>query len=145
MNTVVGAIEDVQVKPGVSKTSGKPYTIYTVLMGGNKYSTFNKPEFKVGDVVSITYERDGMYANIKEMVLAGTAEKVLSSTSFANSAITSKDKIIVRQSCNQRAIEFMRLLFDTQPENFKAMTLDKGVLKIVDEVSQHFENRVWRE
>jgi hypothetical protein len=57
MNTITGMVEAITPMNGVSKRTGKPYTIWTATVGGQEVKMgFTKPSFNVGDTVSLDTE-----------------------------------------------------------------------------------------
>jgi hypothetical protein len=57
MNTITGMVEAITPMNGVSKRTGKPYTIWTATVDGQEVKMgFTKPSFNVGDTVSLDTE-----------------------------------------------------------------------------------------
>ena len=147
--TIVTQITSKEEKGGTGK-DGKPYMRYGFKFANNlTASTFdNRLEgFKAGDMVEVMIKKNGMYNNILDMRKAEssqivTADKIKSEPD--QKVWIEKDRRIIRQNCNQRAIETAELMFKVDPEAFKEiLKQSNGILGILDNFAQHWENRVW--
>lgn len=142
LDRLVGAIEEKKITESPAGAQ-KPWTRCSYKIGGKFFSTFDqdKMAFKVGEVVAVDFLQEGKYNNIKELALAGNAE-----IKTASNNSSEKDKLIIRQSCNQRAIEFVELMHKINPEALKEILskTDGGLQALVDAQAAHFEDRVWR-
>jgi hypothetical protein len=109
-----GFVEDLPVKHGKSKASGKPYSLWAIKVDGQFYNTaFDKPTVAVGDYVSITWEKDDrgynkVLAHAKETPPAAAAAGPASATNPAGD----RNSSIVYQSSRKDAIELLKLMFD---------------------------------
>lgn len=159
----IGAIEEQpEIKEGVSATTQKPWKRATFKLGGKTFSTFDigiinsilDGTLKVGTLVDLTYKTDGKYNNIVVMFPA-TSEQRANFTPASefkpepkvdDKVWIEKDKRIVRQNCNERAIEFVELLSKVNPEKLKEIMEANGnnLLSVIDVAAEHFETRVWR-
>lgn len=152
MKTLVGAITDKFIKNGKGKT-GNDYTVCIFTLGDNfKVSTFNKEiidAYEIGNVVKAAYtvSDDGKYNNLVGFEEANNSEiKIQTADKIDDSKWLEKDKRIIRQNCNQRALEFIELMHKVAPEKLKEIMKanNDNLLETVDIASAHFENRVWR-
>lgn len=95
MATIKGTFESYISKPGVSKTSGKPYHLYSIVVDGTKYGFgFNPPKAAAGDVVTFnaeTNERGYLEADPKSFKTTGERDAVTnaSNNSAPNALLTS--------------------------------------------------------
>lgn len=140
----IGKIENIEIKTGEGAKG--PWKRATFTIDGKKYGTFDKDiinDFKVGQLVSFEFEKDGIYSNITDMYTANAAERegqsigILSQHSFIPSS-SNKDKLIVRQSCLKAAVD-ASLPFKHEGDTAESMSI--WILKTAEE----FEKWVWRE
>jgi len=146
--TIISVISSKDEKSG--NKDGKDWIRYGFKFGDTAMSTFDNrfKDFKTGDVVEVMYKKSGMYNNILDMKLAEqsqivTADKI---KEYPDQQVwIEKDKRIVRQNCNQRAIETLRLMNEIQPEKVKEIleTNEGNMLNVLDVLAQHWENIVW--
>ena len=70
-NTITGTVQAITPTNGVSKRTGKPYTIWTATIDGNEVKAgFKKPGFEVGQNVSVEVNTN-KWGDV-EMVTPGT-------------------------------------------------------------------------
>lgn len=59
MKTISGQVTDITPQSGVSKRTGKPYTIWTAVVDGTPVKMgFNKPGFNAGDTVTLDVQQN---------------------------------------------------------------------------------------
>lgn len=63
METITGTIEKIEIKEGEKKFGGK-WTRYDLYIDGKRYGLFDKPDFKKGDSVTLTLEKNGKFENV---------------------------------------------------------------------------------
>ena len=146
--TIIATVTEKSEKSG--EKDGKAWTRYGYKFGDKTMSTFDNrlKDFKTGDTVEVMYKKSGLFNNIIDMRLAEksqivTADKIKESPD--QQIWIEKDKRIVRQNCNQRAIETLKLMNEIQPEKIKEVldANESNMLKVLDILAQHWENRVW--
>ena len=114
-----------------------------------KASTFDTKlkDFKSGDIVKVMYKKSGGYYNILDIKIAEQSEIVTADKikEIDQKVWIEKDKRIARQNCNERAIETLDLMWKIQPERLKEIIKanEDNLLKILDMLADHWENRVW--
>ena len=148
--TIIAQITENSQKSG--NKDGKDWTRYVFkFANGLTMSTFDNrlKDFKSGDTVEVMFKKSGQYNNILDMRKAEssqivTADKIKSEPD--QKVWIEKDRRIIRQNCNQRAIETAELMFKVDPEGFKEiLKQSNGLLSIIDSYAKHFENKVWDE
>lgn len=164
-----GRIESVEVKQGVyakddqyGHKANTPWKKLNFTISGKKYGTFDTSmeKFTAGHDVDFVYEDYKHFHNLVSMSPAGMS----SGTSFSHPVGATvqqipiktagevymeenreredkRQKAIVRQNCNERAIELFEIL--TRINDMKKIDSEMA-LKIIDDFAEHFENRVWR-
>ena len=147
--TIISVISEKSEKSG--QKDGKPWTRYVFKFGDRTMSTFDNrlKDFKVGDVVKVMYKKSGLFRNILDMKLAEQSEIVTADKikNEPNQKVwIEKDQRIVRENCNERAIELLDVIWNHSPEKIEQVLKANGddLMKVIDYFANFFENRVWR-
>lgn len=149
---IIGEITAKQIKTG--EKNEKPWRMAIFTIGKDfKVSTFHQDTidgYNTGVVVKAEYTTDGKYNNLVGFDVPSTDEMKqdpLKSEKPDQQVWIDKDVRIVRQNCNQRAIETLRLINDIKPEKIIELLAnnDGNFLTVVDVIASHFEQRVWRD
>jgi hypothetical protein len=74
-NTVTGPLEGLIPKSGTSKKTGKPYTMYDIIVNGTKYGIgFNPVKFATGEIITFQAEQNGNYWNADPATIRSTGQ-----------------------------------------------------------------------
>ena len=131
------------------ETNGKQWTRYVLKFEDFTGSTFDADlvkEIKTGEVLKVDYKKQGVYNNIVDL------EKVIPEIKTANEVKEpisqdvwlEKDKRIVRQNCNERAIELMNLMKEIDFDNLQGLIkTNNGILNVAKVFAKSFEDIVW--
>jgi hypothetical protein len=138
----IGYISDKKMKEGTNAETGKDWKMMSFKVDGVGLSTFNADlfTFNEGDKVRVVYEKDGKYNKLQDM------QKSDGSFVSASEMDTGRDRRIVRQNCNERAIEFVTLMANKFPDKLNEVLKANGenLMNLVDTISAHFEEKVFR-
>lgn len=74
-NTVTGPFEGLIPKSGTSNKTGKPYTMYNIVVNGTKYFIgFNPVKFATGEIITFQAEQNGNYWNADPATIRSTGQ-----------------------------------------------------------------------
>jgi len=141
------------------ETNGRAWVRYVLTFDGLTGSTFDAElvkEVKAGETYKVTFKKSGVYNNIVDLEKVESKPEIkpaneVKPSDFLKETIDSnvwleKDKRIVRQNCNQRAIELAELMVKADYENLQALIKDSGsLIKVIDKLAKHFEEIVYRD
>jgi len=148
----IGNITNKEFKEGAKDGKAWKMCIFTI-NSDFKCSTFNADIFtayEVGEPVKAVYEVSGKYNNLLGFEKVEESDKATIFKPAAEQGVPTvdwiaKEKRIIRQNCNARAIEAVDLLYSVDPEALKTIltSTDGGIQALIDSFSKHFENKVW--
>ena len=156
--TFIGNITKKEFKEGAK--DGKAWKMCIFTIGGDfKCSTFNSDifdnsQYDIGFPVKAIYEVSGKYNNLLEFEEVSESDKATAPQATGGSETTkeewtAKEKRIIRQSCQKRAIAYVTLMASLEdgPEQIKKVleATEGGFMGLIDSVALHFENQVWKE
>ena len=160
INYEIGKISEKKIKTGSTNNKDWKMAIFT-LDSGLKASTFNADiidAYNQGDTVKMAYEIDGKFNKLlgfedptadelKRKELTPASNMPESQGKPDNAFWLAKEKRIIRQNCNQRAIEAVGLIWDKKPEIIESsLEANNGDMqKVFDAMAAHFEEIVWRD
>jgi len=109
---IIGKIESIEKKDGISKTTGKPYVLWEFMIGGQRYSSFEgslSEKFKVGEDVEVLgfmkRARDGKeYFNMTD--LKAYTGNITEDIPVVKPQMDNRQNSIERQSCLRSAIDY---------------------------------------
>jgi len=148
---LIGAITNKEIKEGITNEKAWKRCIFTI--GDNfKVSSFHQDTisaYNVGDIVKAAYKTEGQYNNLvgfddptaDEVTRDQTVSKQPEQSSEVN-----RQKMIIRQNCNERAIQLLEVIWEHAPQRVdEVLAVNNDLMAIVDTFANHFEARVWRE
>jgi len=147
----VGKITDISIKEGDKDGSSWKMGIFTI---DNKFrcSTFNQDiidNYEVGDEVKAIYEKKNVNGKWYNTLLGFEEVSEADRHSAQKEGVDwiAKEKRIIRQNCNQRAIETLKLMWEIDPEKVKTILKenDENILLLLEIIAKRFENLVWKE
>lgn len=146
MENISGIIEKKDRKTGHGDKGDWVRIAYTI--GGKHYSTFNQDYdvFKEGEKVDIEFEKNGVYNNIKTMILLGEMIKIGEKptgklSDFKQSAEVEKEyvdtqRLIIRQNSVSQANEFIKTCYDKFLTELTKQEATKELLKLAEQIEE---------
>ena len=131
------------------ETNGKSWTRYVFQFEDFKGSTFDAElagEFKSGDTAKVSFKKSGIYNNIVEMEKVESKPEIKKADEVKEESNVwlEKDKRIVRQNSNERAIELATLMVHMDYDKLQELIkTNGGLINVIDVFAKHFEDRVW--
>lgn len=128
------------------ETNGKSWTRYVLTFEDFIGSTFDAElvkDIKTNEIFKVDFKKVGQYNNIVDLEKVEktefqTADKV------PESVWLEKDRRIVRQNCNQRAIELAELMNKIDPNVLKELIkVNEGIQNVIISFAKFFEEIVW--
>lgn len=135
-----GIVQKIYADKKTSKKTGKPFTVYTLLVDGTRYQCgFDKPKCSEGDTIEFEAS-EGEYGfevdvgSIEVVAKAASKPKGTSGTRSSSETPDTRTERIEHQSARRDAIELVRL------------QLEAGVLKVktVEDVNKAVDNEAQR-
>jgi hypothetical protein len=133
--------------------NGKSGVTYMLQFEDFKGATFDAEVYNsgvFGTTYDIKYKKSGVYNNIIDLIKVEKVNEVTTKVPVEKAEVSQdvwleKDRRIVRQNSNERAIELVELMSKVDFDNLQELIKSNGsLINVIDILSMHFEERVFR-